>query len=70
MTEGLPQEVEEWLRSVDAHKEAAERIGAFYNGLITSRVPSEGAIQLTQAWLMVCYGWPKGMPMPGGDVAE
>lgn len=62
--ERLPQEVEEWLQSIDAHTTAAERIGAFYMKMRSIIANADHARDMTQTWMMVVYGFPKNLPQP------
>lgn len=59
---GLPIEVEEWPKETSAHKEAAERIGTFYETILDLCKSENAALMLTQGWMMIAYGVPKNMP--------
>lgn len=62
MREGLPQEIQDWLQDINAHKEAAERVAMFYNTFLGLTNNENAALMLTQSWMMVLYGFPKNMP--------
>lgn len=70
MREELPTEIQEWLQDIDAHRVAAERIGKFYETILTVTRNRDAALGLTNTWMMVLYGFPKNFPIGGKEDGE